>query len=164
MKPTTHAHDDGVVVFNIGITIRAWYRPDLWWPAFVAMPRMLAELNRNKAAAARGETEDLGFLGAETLFGLKGPWVVQYWRSIDHLYDYARNSEAKHLPAWRAFNKTARKNLGAVGIWHETFVVPKGGIESFYGVGANIGLVAATGSVEATRRGNDARERLASSL
>jgi hypothetical protein len=31
--------------------------------------------------------------------------AVQYWRSMDHLVAYARNKEAKHLPAWRAFNK-----------------------------------------------------------
>lgn len=77
MTPTTHAHEGELVVFNIGMTVRRWWRPDLWLPAFFAMPRMIAELSRNKAAAERGEEEHLGFLGADTLFGAKGPWVVQ---------------------------------------------------------------------------------------
>lgn len=162
MRPTTHAHDGGLVVFNIGMTIRRWYRPDLWLPAFVAMPRMIAELERRRAAAGRGEGEDPGFLGAETLVGPKGPWVVQYWRSVDHLHAYARDQESRHLPAWRRFNRAARKHPGAVGIWHETFVVPDGGVETFYGNGAKVGLGAVAGTVDVERRGRTARERLAS--
>ena len=161
MTPTTHAHEGELVVFNIGMTVRRWWRPDLWLPAFFAMPRMIAELSRNKAAAERGEEEHLGFLGADTLFGAKGPWVVQYWRSIDDLYAYASSRDAKHLPAWRRFNAMARKHPGAVGIWHETFAVPAGGIETFYGAGASVGLAAATGAIPAERRGREARERLA---
>lgn len=159
--PATHAHDGGLVVFHIGMTIRKPHRPDLWWPVFVAMPRMIAELSRNKAAAARGEADDLGFLGASTLVGGSGPWVVQYWRSVEDLYRYAHAADHAHLPAWRAFNRAARTHPGAVGIWHETFVVPPGGVETFYGQGARTGLAAATGTIEAGRRGRDARERLA---
>lgn len=159
-----HAHDADLVVFHIGMTIRQPLRIDLWGPAFTAMPKMIAELSRNKAAAARGEADDLGFLGAQALIGATGPWVVQWWRSIDQLYAYARNRDAVHLPAWRAFNQTARQHPGAVGIWHETYAVPAGGIETFYGNGAVVGLGSATGTVEASRRGRDARERLGSSL
>ncbi|MGO0577562.1 monooxygenase family protein [Ornithinimicrobium panacihumi] len=32
---------------------------------------------------------------------------MQYWRSVDHLYAYARQPDARHLPAWRAFNRAA---------------------------------------------------------
>src|SRR5699024_12695110 len=98
----THAGIDPRSVFHIGMTSRAPWRPDRWGPVAAAMPRMLAELHRNRAAAARGEAEDLGFLGAETLLGPKGPWVVQYWRSTEHLYDYARLGTRAHLPAWKA--------------------------------------------------------------
>lgn len=159
---TTHAHDGELVVFHIGMTIHKPHRPDLWMPVFAAMPRMLAELGRNKAAAEHGEAEDLGFLGAETLVGRRGPWVVQYWRSVDHLYAYARNPESRHTPAWRDFNRAARTHPGAVGIWHETYAVPADGIETFYGNGARVGLASATGSVEVGRRGRTARERLGS--
>lgn len=162
MQQHTHAHEGDVVVFHIGMTIRRPHRVDLWWPTFVAMPGMLAELGRNRAAAERGEASDLGFLGAYTLLGRSGPWVVQYWRSVEQLYAYATAADARHLPAWRAFNATARAHPGAVGIWHETFVVPAAGIETLYGNGARVGLGGLTGTIEATRRGRGARERLGS--
>ena len=163
-RQLTHGHEGDLVVFHIGMTVHKPHRPDLWWPVFVAMPGMLAELSRNRAAAERGEAEDLGFLGASTLIGRRGPWVVQYWRSTDHLYAYATSAEARHLPAWRRFNRAAREHPGAVGIWHETFAVPAAGIETIYGNGAKVGLGAATGTVAATRRGRGARERLGSSI
>lgn len=162
MQHHTHAHDDDVVVFNIGMTIRRKHRIDLWWPVFTAMPAMISELSRNRAAADRGEAEDLGFIGAYTLMGRHGPWVVQYWRSTEQLYRYASSADHAHLPAWKAFNAAGRKHPGAVGIWHETFAVPASGIETLYGNGAQIGLGAATGTVEVSRRGARARSRLGS--
>ena len=42
MRHETHAHEDDVVVFNIGMTIQRKHRIDLWWPAFIAMPAMIA--------------------------------------------------------------------------------------------------------------------------
>lgn len=164
MQSQTHAHEGDLVVFHIGMTIRKPHRPDLWLPVFAAMPPMLAELHRNKAQAARGEADDLGFLGADTLLGGKGPWVVQYWRSVEHLYAYAHARDHTHVPAWRAFNEAARKHPGGVGIWHETYVVPAGGVETFYGNGARVGLGVATGFVAAASRGQGARDRLGSRL
>lgn len=163
MQSLTHAHEGGLVVFHIGMTIRKPHRPDLWLPVFAAMPPMLAELHRNRDQAARGQADDLGFLGAQTLLGAKGPWVVQYWQSVEQLYAYASMSERAHVPAWRAFNKAARKHPDGVGIWHETYVVPPGGAETFYGNGASVGLGAATGLMPAAHRGRGARARLASS-
>ncbi|MFC7485458.1 DUF4188 domain-containing protein [Knoellia sp. CPCC 206453] len=160
----THAHEGDIVVFHIGMTVRKPHRPDLWMPVFAAMPKMIAELWRNKAAAERGEAEDLGFLGATTLVGLKGPWTVQWWRSTDHLYAYSRMIDRAHLPAWRAFNSNARKHPDAVGIWHETYAVPAGHIETIYGYGANVGLGKVTGTVPVARRGRAARERLGATL
>src|SRR5690625_1970481 len=160
----THAHEGDLVVFHIGMTIRKPYRPDLWGPVFLAMPAMLAELEKNRAAHERGEAEDLGFLGAYTLIGASGPWVVQYWKSTEQLYTYAAMPDRAHLPAWRRFHQTARKHPGAVGIWHETYAVPAGGIETLYGSGGLVGLGKATGPVPVRRRGRAARERLGSSL
>ncbi|MDO5697230.1 MAG: DUF4188 domain-containing protein [Dermatophilus congolensis] len=165
MYPTlTHAHDGEIVVFNIGMTIRKPHRPDLWLPVLRAMAPMLRELYANKEAAERGEAEHLGFLGAQTLMSAKGPWVVQYWRSSEDLYNYAHLNDREHLPAWRAFNKAARANPGAAGIWHETYVIPAGGIESVYANGAEIGLGKALGTVPVNRRGAEARQRLGSKL
>lgn len=156
----THAPLDGIVVFHIGMTIHRPLRPDLWGPVFAAMPRMLAELSRAKAAHERGEGEDLGFLHAHSMFGGTGPWVVQYWKSTEHLYAYARMSEKAHLPAWQRFNRLARQHPGAVGIWHETYDVPSSGIETLYGNGAAVGLAKAVGTVPLTARGKAARQRL----
>ena len=161
----THAHQGGLVVFNIGMTIRRPLRVDLWGPVFLAMPRMLKELQLNRDAVDRGEpVEDLGFLGAATMLSGSGPWVTQYWRGVDQLYAYARQPDARHVPAWRAFNAAARRHPEAVGIWHETFVVPEGGVETLYANGALVGLAQATGAIPATRRGRSARERLSSEL
>ncbi|MFC0672633.1 DUF4188 domain-containing protein [Brachybacterium hainanense] len=156
----THAPTDDLVVFHIGMTIRARHRPDLWAPVLLAMPPMISELVRNRDAAARGETEDLGFLHAEMLIGKDGPWVMQYWRSADHLYAYARDPHRVHLPAWKRFNAAARAHPGAVGIWHETHLVPASGIESVYVGGAAVGLARAVGTVPVSARGRAARERL----
>lgn len=160
----THAHQGPVVVFHIGMTIRKPHRADLWGPVLVAMPRMISELTRNRAAAAHGEEEDLGFLGADYALGPRGPWVSQYWRSTEQLYAYAREAGRAHLPAWRAFHAATRRAPGAVGIWHETFAVPADGIETLYGNGAREGLGRAAGTVALARRGVTARERLGSPL
>ena len=116
----THEHDGPIGVFLIGMRFNRLHRPDQWVPVFAAMPKMLAELYRNKAAAARGEAEDLGFLGARTLMGGRGVTVVQYWRSVEHIYGYASAPDHERRPAWTAFNARARRAAGAVGIWHET--------------------------------------------
>jgi len=159
MSSLTHAHDGGLVVFHIGMTIRRPHRPDLWMPVFAAMPRMLAELSRNKEASARGEAEDLGFLGAETLVGAKGPWVVQYWRSVEHLYAYAGRQDLAHVPAWRAFNTRARAHPDAVGIWHETYVVDRA--ETIYVATPPMGLPKATSTVPVGARHDRAAARVA---
>jgi hypothetical protein len=68
-----------------------------------------------------------GFLGAMNGF----TFIVQYWRSFEHLEAYARNKDGKHFPAWQKFNQRVRSN-GDVGIWHETFLVKEGGYENIY--------------------------------
>ncbi|KGN41647.1 DUF4188 domain-containing protein [Knoellia aerolata] len=159
---TTHTFDGDLVVFHIGMTFRKPHRPDLWMPVFTAMPKMLAELERNKVAAARGEAEDLGFLGARQYLGARGPLVVQWWRSTEQLYAYASATDHAHLPAWRAFNQAVRKGPGAVGIWHETYAVRAGGVETIYGGAEGIGLGGVVGTVPVERRGRSASERLGS--
>lgn len=145
----THDYDGPMGVFLIGMRFNQWWRVDQWLPTFVAMPRMLAELQRAKAAASRGEGADLGFLGARTLLGARGITVVQYWRSVEHVYGYAVAPDHEHRPAWSAFNARARKAAGAVGIWHETYAVPPGGHESVYVGCPPLGLAKATRAVPA---------------
>src|SRR4051794_21777397 len=87
------------------------------------MPRMLRELQQDPA---------LGLLGVTSTLQGRGSLMVQYWRDLDSLLAFARDPEHTHRPAWREFNRGARDAAGAVGIWHETFVVPGGGHESVY--------------------------------
>jgi hypothetical protein len=145
----THEYDGDLVVFLIGMRINKPWRPDLWLPVFNAMPRMLAELSKDK---------DSGLLRYRLTIGAGGPLLVQYWSSSEKLYGYASERNAAHRPAWAEFNRRARKAPGAVGIWHETYVVERA--ESIYAGMPVSGLAAATSSVPVARRGESAKERL----
>jgi hypothetical protein len=145
----THDHDGELVVFLIGMRINKPWRPDLWLPTFLAMGPMLAELSRDK---------DSGLLGYRVAFGAGGPLLVQYWSSHEKLYAYASDRDAAHRPAWTAFNRRVRKAPGAVGIWHETYVVERA--ESIYSGMPVSGLAAATSAVPVARGGETARQRL----
>lgn len=120
-KRVTGRLEGEFVVFLIGMRINAWWKPHKWLPVAMAMPKMLEELYAQP---------DLGFLGAEGWPG-RTIIVLQYWRSMEQLLDYAKKRDAAHLPAWRAFNKRVGTN-GDVGIWHETYRVRAGDYESIY--------------------------------
>jgi hypothetical protein len=150
MARMTHQHDGELVVFHIGMTVKRWWRPDLWMPVSAAMPRMLTELLGDP---------DSGLLGSTMLLGRRGPYLVQYWSSIEKLYAYASAPEQQHRPAWTRFNRIARKNPDAMGVWHETFRVATA--ESIYVGTPAMGLGAATRLVEIGRRHDTARARFA---
>jgi len=143
--------DGSFVVFLIGMRTNKPWKPQKWVPVFLAMPRMLKELERRPK-------EETGFLGHN---GLSLGTIVQYWRSFDDLERYARDHDALHWPAWLDFNRKMKRSRGDVGIWHETYLVREGQYEAIYsgmpahGLGRVGTLVAATGTRE------DARKRLA---
>ena len=139
----THAGEDGLVVFLIGMRVNRPRQVRAWWPVFRAMPAMLRELADHPGS---------GFLGARMAVGPGGPLLVQYWRDRESLLAFARDPGRSHRPAWRAFNARARAADGAVGIWHETYEVPAEGVESVYVDMPLAGLAAATGSVPAAGR------------
>jgi hypothetical protein len=112
----THEYEGELVVFHIGMTFNKWWRPDLWYPVASVFPAMMRELV---------EDPDSGLLGYEMPYTLRGPFAVQYWSSLDKLYEYASAGSHSHRPAWAKFNAMARKHPGAVGVWHETFVVER---------------------------------------
>lgn len=151
-RPTTHAHDGSLAVFLIGLRINRPWRPDLWVPALGAMGPMVAELYAAKAAAERGEGEDLGFMGHRSLIGAGGPTLVQYWRSAEDIYAYAHDPQRAHRPAWKAFYERGRRAAGAVGVWHETYAVAEGAHESLYLAMPPTGLAAVTGQVPVRSR------------
>ena len=142
---------DGVVLFLIGMRFNRLWQFWKWLPVFVAMPRMLVELQRNR---------DLGLVGRPRTF-LSGRTVLvwQYWESFDKLSAYSRDSERAHLPAWRAFNRHIRDN-GSVGIFHETVRLSDASVETVYGNMPTFGLAGVTGAVPAAQRGQTARARL----
>ena len=109
------------VVFLIGMRVNQPLAVHKWGPVVMAMPRMIKELHRQP---------ELGFLHAEMWFG-RTTIMVQYWRSMEQLLDYARDKSAEHLPAWRAFNQSVGTD-GSVGIWHETYSITPGNFESIY--------------------------------
>ena len=129
-----------VVVFVIGMRINRLRRVRSWWPTFTGMPRMLREL----------DGADLGLLGAHTLWAGRTFLVIQYWRSAEELGAYARDASLSHAPMWAAFNKSAA-GTGDVGIFHETYLVPRDGIESLYGNMVPFGLGAAHGLQDRSR-------------
>lgn len=136
--------DGDFVVFLIGLRVNKPWKIHKWWPAAMAMPKMIKELE------AQPES---GFLGHTS--GSKVS--IQYWRSFKHLDAYAKNKNAAHLPAWRAFNRSIAKNRGDVGIWHETYLINAGAYETIYsgmppfGLGKAGTLTPAVGSKESAK-------------
>jgi hypothetical protein len=147
----THDHDGGVVVFLIGARINKPLAVRRWWPVISAMPRMLRELQEDPA---------LGLLGVTSTMQGRGSLMVQYWRDLDSLLAYAHAGEHEHRPAWREFNRSVRDSRGAVGIWHETLVVPAAAHESMYVDMPEQGLPRALGSVPVTGARTTARARM----
>lgn len=137
--------EDDFVVFLIGLRINKIWKIHKWLPAFLAMPRMIKELQHDP---------DSGFLGH---MGSGLPVMVQYWRSFEQLEAYARSRNKEHWPAWVSFNQRVGNSRGDVGIWHETYRVRAGEYEAIYsgmpafGLGKVGHLVPVTGSKDAAR-------------
>jgi len=91
---STDAHEGEVVLFLIGLRVNRVARVREWLPAARAMRPMLSELYADPTA---------GFLGHTMALVPRGPLLVQYWRSTEHLLDYAHSAQGSHRPAWRAF-------------------------------------------------------------
>jgi hypothetical protein len=138
------------VVFLIGMRINNFLRFDKWVPVAHAMPPMLRELYANKES---------GFLHAEFFLTWRGVTTLQYWRSFEHLHAYAHARDAKHLPAWAAFNRSVGGN-GSVGVWHETYQVAPGQYECVHVNMPLWGLAAAGQHVPATGRMSGAKGRM----
>jgi hypothetical protein len=139
-----HAKIEGdFVVFIIGMRPNKWWKFHQWLPVAFAMPKMIKELMKQP---------EMGLLGVRN----SGLWLVQYWRSFDHLVAYARNRDKEHFPAWVNFNKRIGSS-GDVGIWHETYLVRAGEYETLYhnmppsGLGKFAELIPASGRYGSAR-------------
>ena len=145
--------NDSFVVFLIGMRINKFWKFHKWCPVAMAMPKMIKELTANK---------ETGFISAESWFG-RTTIMVQYWESFEKLEAYARNKDAHHLPAWQEFNKRIKSN-GDVGIWHETYLVPKGSYECVYNNMPKFGLGKAGELIKAIGNYHNARDRVSASI
>ena len=142
--------DGDFVVFIIGMRFNKLWKVHKWFPPFVAMPKMLRELQQHP---------EKGLLGARMSVGGRTITVVQYWRSFEHLERFAKNPDDPHLPAWRAFNKRVGAS-GDVGVYHETYRVGAGQHESIFSNMPVTGLAAAGTSVAVGKRTETARDRI----
>lgn len=132
--------DEPLVVFMIGMRVNKPLAISKWLPIFSAMGPMLSTLYRHP---------EKGFLGGQTSVYWPGVMLVQYWRSLDDLMNFARSPGEPHLPAWQRFNKAVGAD-GSVGIWHETYVVEAGNYETIYGNMPRFGLANVVEHVAAT--------------
>lgn len=140
--------DDEVIVFLIGMRVNKWLAIHKWLPVFLAMPAMVQELYTQK---------DRGFFSLENFFNFRTTLMIQYWRSEEELYAYAR--APKHLKAWKNFNRKVRNNP-AVGIYHETYKVKDGDHEVIYGNMPLFGLAKAYQHVPVLPNTASAKQRL----
>jgi hypothetical protein len=146
---TTQMEGD-FVVFLIGMRINRILAAHKWFPVAAAMPRMIKELKQQP---------ELGLLGVEGYLGGRTILTVQYWRSFEHLHAYAHAKDKVHLPAWAEFNRRVGGN-GAVGVFHETYMVSAGSYEAVYVNMPRMGLALAGAMVPAVGRMQSARERI----
>ena len=147
--------DEPFVVFLIGMRINRPWQVHRWWPVARAMPRMLDELYRQPS---------LGLLSHQMWFS-RTIILVQYWRSFEQLTAYAKAKDRAHLPAWQAFNRSIGTD-GAVGIWHETYVIEPGQYENVYvnmpafGLGRAGPLVEARGGLQSAHARRQSARRM----
>jgi Domain of unknown function (DUF4188) len=139
--------DGDFVVFVIGMRVNKWWKLHKWIPVFLAMPRMLKELEQNPESGYMGRISG-------------GLTSVQYWRSFEHLEAYARSHDHEHWPAWVAFNKRTAASRGDVGIWHETYKIRAGEYEAIYSGMPVRGLGKVGRLVPAAGRRDSARGRI----
>jgi len=129
------------VVFRIGMRVHKLWKVRKWLPIFREMPKMLDELEANPES---------GLLAYDTNLGIRDHEFVQYWESFDKLRKYAFDSDARHASAMKWTNRIIWKS-GAVGIYHETYLVREGEYETIYhnmpltGLGKTGTLYSATG-------------------
>lgn len=141
--------NDDFVIFLLGMRINKLWQIHKWLPVSSAMPKMLSELYANP---------EHGLLSHESWFG-RTSIIIQYWKSFEHLENYAKNKNGAHLPAWADFNKRIASS-GAVGIWHETYAAKKGSYENIYHNMPRFGLARAGKHLAVTNESLSARLRM----
>ena len=117
----TVSPDQRFVVFLIGARVNKWWMLPVLWGVARSMGRMMRKLSSDPST---------GLLAFEN-YGGRTALMLQYWRSVEDLQRYARDKAEAHVPAWRQWIQKWGLG-GAVGIWHETYVVEPGSYECVY--------------------------------
>lgn len=141
--------DEGTVLFLIGMRVNNWRAVRDWWPMAKVMPRLVGELT---------DDPSLGLLDARYIIDPpRGVSMIQYWRGVEDLYRFASAADHKHRPAWTEFFRGVYQG-GAVGFWHETYVI--GRHENIYLNMPAFGLGTVGEPGTAAEMGNRAADRL----
>lgn len=138
-----------VTVFLIGMRANHWWKPGRTLRTAAAMPRMLNYLAKHPESGLLGYHQ---WLGRTTI-------LLSYWQSPEHLQRFAADRNAPHLAPWRDFMKNSTGTRD-VGIWHETYQVAAGQLETVYNDMPAFGLAAATRHVAVGPGTSTARQRL----
>ncbi len=142
-RKTVHNQQE-LVVLLIGARINKWWLLPLALPILAKMRSMQRELLADPAS---------GLLAIQSF----GSVDVMYFRSAEDVTRYANDRKQTHQPTAKRFFQKLFQNQ-AVGVWHETFVVPAGNYESVYlnmprhGMGQFMPLVDATGPLATAER------------
>ena len=111
------------LVFVIELQVHKLWRFWQWYPAVKGMNRMLFELLENK---------EYGLLSFEYRFAMRQQFFLMYWRSYEHMHNWALSRDATHIEGWKMLNQLMRDHPDIIGFWHESFVVQPDQYESFY--------------------------------
>ncbi len=144
----TVENDRDLVVFLIGARINKWWLLPIALPILAKMRAMQKELLADPESGLLA-VKNTGFLS------------VQYWRSAEHLLRYAEAKNKEHKPAAKRFYQRLFKPEAA-GVWHETYVVPKGHYECLYINMPRFLLGTVAPLIPATGEKGNARQRLSS--
>lgn len=123
--------EDEFLFFIIELQVHKLWRFRKWYPAVQGMNRMLAELIAEK---------EYGLLSFEYYFAFRRQLFIMYWRSYEHMHNWALNKDATHIAGWRMLNKLMKDYPDIIGFWHESYVVQPYQYESFYRNVPTVGL------------------------
>ena len=124
------------LVFVIELHVHKLWQFWRWYPVVQAMTNMLIELLTQ---------EEFGLLNYEYRFSFRRQFIVMYWRSYEHMHNWALNKDATHMDGWRMLSKLMKEHPRLLGFWHESYVVTQ--YESFYRNVPAVGLGKASGLI-----------------
>ncbi|MGB3305845.1 MAG: DUF4188 domain-containing protein [Thermomicrobiales bacterium] len=133
----------GTVIFMFGLRVNRWSELRRWLPLWRSLRRIVREQH------ARPQC---GLLWSTSWRDGREFTVLQYWKDMQTLLDYAQDPSFKHAGVWKKYNHGVG-DTGLVGIWHEAYTIDTGspkGLHTIYRDVPSRGLAAATSSLEGT--------------